>query len=378
MTTSRHPGTGKQVRWQRAAASCRCTRGFSLVETLVGLLIGLLGVLMIMKVATLFQERRHGAVAGSQASGQGAIAAYGLERELRRAGYALGAAVGCRLQRFLDGAPLAAMQLAPVTISANSSGGDVLVLRFGSQPAAVQHVRIAQPHPAGATLIALPGTAGMKVADQVIVFEPGRDCLLLEISAIDADAGIHHAPAASRWNALPASAGSAASGGEYTSAAALINVGQLHMTEFAVQDGNLQRRRYRPATNDWNTEVVATGILMLKAQYGFDARPGITPDKQLTSWSSNLIDANGDGIADAGDLQRIVAVRIAMLAQAGAREKPGPAGCDITTTRPQWQQGTLDGSVAAAEFPMDEISDWQCYRYQVFENIVPLRNMLWQ
>ncbi len=357
--------------------SCwRGAGGFGLAEVLVGLAIGLLGILMITQVATLFQQRRHSAVAASQATGQGAIAAHAMERDLRSAGYAFGAATGCQMKWFFDGGTIPVMTLGPLSVTANASGSDTLLVRYGARPAALQEIRFTEAHPGGATRVALPDTSGMAEGDQVVLFETGRDCLLAQISSVEAGVGILHAPGTHRWN--PGSFGEDPATGDYTVAGALVNIGQLQMVEYSVSNGRLQRRVYRPDTNDWQAQTLAHGIVLLKAQYGFDTRSGTVQDKRVTSWRNALVDANGDGSIDAGDLQRMVAVRTALLVQVGAREKQGASGCQTTTVNPQWRSGAVNGSTTAANLPMDGVANWMCYRYQVVENVIALRNVLWQ
>ncbi|WP_151448260.1 PilW family protein [Lacisediminimonas profundi] len=361
-------------------------QGYSLAETMVGMLIGLLGVLMIMQVATLFQERRHSAVAASQAAGHGALAAHAMERDLRSAGYGLGAATGCRLHRFFLNKALAPMSLTPLEITADLAGPDVVLIRFGTRPAAVDAVPITQAHTAATTVLELASTAGMAADDQVILFEPGRDCMLAEISTTPSGTAIRHEAGTHKWNSggggasgNSATPGSGSALGDYTTAGSVIDIGQLGMVEYMVRGGVLQRRVYRPASNDWQAQELATGIVLLKAQYGFDTRPGTSAARQVTSWRDSMVDADGDGtLGSAGDVLRMLAVRMVLLAQVGAREKPGADGCQTTTVKPQWHAGAADGNVTLADLPVGQIGDWKCYRYQVFENVIPFRNLLWR
>ena len=73
----------------------------------------------------------------------------------------------------------------------------------------------------------------------------------------------------------------------------------------------------------------------------------------------------------AADWAQVLAMRLAVVARSGLREKANPATgvCDITTAAPTWSGGTLDVSTDP---------NWQCYRYRVFETTVPLRNMIWR
>ncbi|HAL15173.1 MAG TPA: hypothetical protein DCP32_00020 [Anaerolineaceae bacterium] len=84
-----------------------------------------------------------------------------------------------------------------------------------------------------------------------------------------------------------------------------------------------------------------------------------------------MIDADASGtVGDAGDINRIYALRFALVARSGLLEKPDPATgvCNTTTTGPVWSGGVI--SLAAD-------ANWQCYRYKTFETVVPLRNAIW-
>lgn len=99
-----------------------------------------------------------------------------------------------------------------------------------------------------------------------------------------------------------------------------------------------------------------------------------------------MIDADGSGgvAGDAGDIARVIAVRIAVVARSPLKEKPNANGvCDITIATavgvrqpnvPTWAGGAIDVS----KNPDGTANaDWQCYRYKTFENVIPLRNLLW-
>jgi type IV pilus assembly protein PilW len=73
--------------------------------------------------------------------------------------------------------------------------------------------------------------------------------------------------------------------------------------------------------------------------------------------------------------QQVIAIRIGVLARSPNYVKPEPAGanCDATTSQPTW----AGGSFAAKNFATVTSQD-RCYKYRVFETIIPLRNMIWR
>jgi type IV pilus assembly protein PilW len=140
------------------------------------------------------------------------------------------------------------------------------------------------------------------------------------------------------------------------------------------------------------TQAVASDIVTIKAQYGFDDAPGSWPPTganapQVRQWSDTVIDADHDGVVgDGGDMQRMVAVRVAMVARSPLKEKPNPATnqCDITistatTSRPANAPSWVGGAIDVSKNSDGSANpDWQCYRYKTFEDTIPLRNLIWR
>ena len=69
----------------------RRERGMSLVEILVGVLIGLIGIVVIFQVLSVSENRKRTTVQGSDAQSAGAIALYTLQRDVQLGGYGFGA-----------------------------------------------------------------------------------------------------------------------------------------------------------------------------------------------------------------------------------------------------------------------------------------------
>ena len=63
--------------------------GLTLIEALVGLVIGLVGVLIITQVFAAFEGQKRTTTSGTDSVESGNIALYLLEREIRMAGYGM-------------------------------------------------------------------------------------------------------------------------------------------------------------------------------------------------------------------------------------------------------------------------------------------------
>jgi type IV pilus assembly protein PilW len=79
-------------------------------------------------------------------------------------------------------------------------------------------------------------------------------------------------------------------------------------------------------------------------------------------------------------------VRVALVARSSQYEKQDPVNNTyVTNANILWDignAGTVAGSATCGTskcltIKIDNLTDWQNYRYKLFETVVPLRNMLW-
>jgi hypothetical protein len=82
-----------------------------------------------------------------------------------------------------------------------------------------------------------------------------------------------------------------------------------------------------------------------------------------------------------------MAVMIQVTARSGLREKSstGAATCDTQTdpTRPDkvqdWLgQGIVGAGINLATTSTVSATEWQCFRYRLYQSRVPIRNMAWR
>jgi type IV pilus assembly protein PilW len=119
---------------------------------------------------------------------------------------------------------------------------------------------------------------------------------------------------------------------------------------------------------DGSSSSIADGIVQFKAQYGIDNTVG-TPTGVVNQWTAT------DPTTTTG-WSRVLALKLVVVARSGQMERPtdpvtkqiitGP--CNTTTAPPSSMLGPIDVSADP---------NWQCYRYRVFETVVPIRNQLW-
>ena len=126
----------------------RGARGFSLVEILVGVAIGVVGMLVIFKTIATWDTHTRSTSAGSDAQSAGALAMFNVERDIKQAGMGfmgIGPALpppapplsslGCAVSGVdtQTGRNLA-FNMVPVEIVLNAGQPDTLNVLYGNSP----------------------------------------------------------------------------------------------------------------------------------------------------------------------------------------------------------------------------------------------------
>lgn len=351
--------------------------GFSLVEIMVGMVIGLISTIIVMQVFAMFEGQKRTTTGGSDAQTNGGVALYTIERDLRMAGYGFSETTGCTLGRSFGGVALPAMTLAPVVIT-NGVGGlpDSIAILASNKSSWSVPVRNISNHSQASDHFDTNAVVGIAQGDLMIAYESiggVSTCTLFQVDNANPVVNpINHT--AGSWNG-----NTAIFPANYSTSASLINLGSMMVHTYSLDaNSSLVFDDYLSASNTINSQVLSPDVVSIQAEYGFDTRAGVQTDARVDTWSPTMIDADTGGtVGDTGDIQRIYAVRFAVVVRSGLREKADPATgvCNITTVAPAWA-----GSNAAtsADIDLTADADWMCYRYKTFETLVPLRNMLWK
>jgi type IV pilus assembly protein PilW len=332
--------------------------GFTLVEIMVGLAIGMLTTLIILQVFSVFETQKRSTTGTADAQTNGTIALFSIERELQNAGYPLMALTTSPLQcttLTLDGGAVSSVRISPVSIADGGTGSDTLTIRYGDSSKGGISSQITAMVGSVATL---DNNFGCAPYDRTIITN-GTTCAMSIASAVTAASTV---PAQVTLNDT-----TAAANGAY-----LACLGTWHEVTFAVNtNGDLVRSDLATATS----AVAAPGIVNLQAQYGISASAN---SNQVTSW----VDATGGTWATpaVADRNRIKAVRVSVVARNAKREGATVTAANCPTT------GTATGlcawvGSASSPAPTAVLSsanaDWAHYRYRVFDTIIPLRNVIW-
>lgn len=364
--------------------------GFTLIELMVGLAIGLFATLAVTYVLFNHEGQKRTTIAGSDSNVNGALALTTLERGIEPAGYGFAAApavIGCPLQARFNGAAPAGFPaaLVPVTITdgASDAPDTIRILASGKTSFAIP-TSLAGTYSAGSNVfpaVSSVGFFGQTLDSSGVVTAPGdlvvvatdatANCEMFEVTGTGkpADANIPRDDAETRWNpsGFPA--------GTYNAGALLIDLGQPVDATYSIVNNSLRvsALHINPATGaptyDPNPVELFPDIVQLQALYGKDTNN----DGQVDQWD------NATPTTNAGWLQ-VIAVRIALVSRSSQYEHE-----EVTSSNPQWDLGSAVAAPGAAacgsskclNLKIDSLPDWKHYRYRVFETVVPLRNMLW-
>lgn len=283
------------------------------------------------------------------------------------AGQGLGpsSALGCTAHRNAPGNPEASFALQPVVITPGASGASDTLTTLSGGARAVPAAWLIAPYTVGNGSLQVDTTVGMSAGDYLLLQADGQpDCALLQIAGLGAGSSYVVQPRAV-MGLLP--------GTVFALGSAAVNVGSLRYRRYTVATQLLRMESFDVTSGVWTGATLADGVASLQLQYGFDARPGIQPAPQVSRWSDEAIDADGNGVIDAADWRRLLALRMAIVTRS-AQRKDGP--CDAA--QPQWLAGATDsGELVATPIRVDHLPDWRCWRYRVLQAEVPLRNLIW-
>lgn len=349
----------------------RTMQGFSLVEIMVAMVIGLIGMMVMMQMLAVFEGQKRSTTGGGEAQGTGAITLFNLQRDIQQAGYGISALnlIGCDVQLRAGPPAVTLSSMAPVVINPPASvvvrgdaNTDTLLVTLGNSNGPVEGDGITtQP---GANTYAVQTPTSFNIGDQVIATAKIRppSCNGANSLILTAVTGV------ASPNVTVGTSVAGVTNGQ------LYNLGQAPaIRAYAVRNGNLTMCDYtlndcgdatqvNPVLNTAVWTSVADGVVSLRAQYGHDTTVPM------------------DGIVDAYDQispvsacnwAKTSAVRIALVVRNGKFEKDAVTGVAGGAPTPTW-----DGN---ANTPINLAAgggSWKNYRYKVFQTTVPLRNII--
>lgn len=375
--------------------------GFSLVEIMVGLVIGMLAILVMMQVFAVFEGQKRTTTGGSDALQNGSYSMYLLEGHLRAAGsgFAIGTTpniLGCPIggiaaPAFMAPAPPAA-RMIPVLIADGGGGAsDSITVIFGTASGIANRVGFSGATAVGDTSIPVTSTFGFNLNDLVLAVDQvgvmPATCTIEQITAAPpvvpgpmAVTGLDSAYSAS---SLLVNLGPGPTG------AADANANGPVLTQFAVLNNPAGSASFSLAALDMLRRspglgaptALADNVVNIQAQYGVDTTVPAADDV-IDAW----VEPTGVWAAAAltpAQIVQIKAIRLGIVVRSGLIEKKTPGGaCTTTTVAPVplpavAAAGTIPARPATPAMDTTGITDFGCYRYKVFETVIPIRNVIW-
>lgn len=367
---------------RRAISSAR-QAGFTLIELMVGLTLGLLTVAIITQVVVMAEGQKRTTTHGADAQLSGALALYAIQQEAQMAGYGVSAnplALGCDVRYQVD-TLAGSFTLAPVLIADGSNGSDTITFLRSGKPSFSVPIRVSENHPQAGNSFVVQSSVGVAPGDLLMAVPPTPDasnwCSVIEASAGATGTTVPHATN-SGWN--PAASVFPATG--YAAGSYLINLGNLSLHQFALDSNNqaLQKSQLVKGTGAWSAaQDLQPQIVMLRALYGKDTNAdGVVDQYNRTLPANNA------------EWQQVLSLRVLVVARSAQFEKDPVASPDIDVAGKTvtWDVGTTDVTVTGATACHTNSqclsislaflgADWANYRYKVYDTVIPLRNRLW-
>jgi type IV pilus assembly protein PilW len=344
-----------------ARPPCNVQRGFSLIEIMVGIVIGMIAVLVIYQVFAAAEGIKRNTTSVGDAQQNGLLSSFMLGIELANGSNGVADAMA-QLGNCTAGTN-AANSLRPIPILISDGGGDTTPDTF------VVNYSVAQRRVTAAPVVAQGGTSytvqqsplGFANNDLIIAIPSSTgDCAASRVTSVTG-APSFTCPATDQSGCVTLSVAAT------VPAAYVLNMGPttggvVQRVQYDVNAGVLR------STVLWNTDgqavaqppnPIASNIVNMKLLYGVDnGAGGITWTPATGQWlDANVLAANNSTVG------KIRAVRIGIIVRGEQWDK--------TAGDVPWQ--LFDGAVQLnGTFPAAGGN----YRYRTYETTIPLRNSL--
>ena len=426
-TIRNRPPTARRVRPSES--------GFSLIELMVGLTVGLIFILLITQTLAVFEGQKRTTTSGSDAQQSGLLALFAIEQDALKAGAGFTASLPIKCANFRS------YYRATSTATSGTVPGDfipipLLVLDGGTSAGANSDqiiIRSVQPLSGpGATLSgsiptrlredmpASTATFDLKVeraydfvitnsnptvgpsADLILVADPySTNCTLMRVTQVDkAQRLLTIAPGQYPEYNNPSGWSPAHLKGANVFRIGSTTGGAITRRTFSINAATQRLQTVNDPAIPGDPAIISNDIVNLQVQYGLSATP---TDRIVTSWvnptgafAQATLESNA--AAAVTNRQRIKAIRVAVIARSSKREgnlvTQTCTGQDtaVPPSRPDcvcvnaannfgpcaWRDSATDPAPLIDLRSATGDTEWQHYRYKVYQTIIPLRNVIWQ
>ena len=378
-------------RYGITSSAVRMSAGFSLVEVMVGMVMGLLGMIVIFQMLALFEGQKRTTSGGNDAQNSAAISLHTLQQDLEQAGYGVSqfALLNCNVTLFGQAVPIAPVIINPANtiIPAGDLNTDSLLIFYGNSNSIVE----------GNVITALTGRvytvqlpSSFTINDKVIA--SANPCVgNLLIDQIDPAVPL----------VVGAQTVTVVSGVPVTVPSTLYNLGRApQILAYAIRNANLTVCDYMQnncgnAAQVNNTAVwvpIANNIVSLRAEYGHDDIPTAGGTPLRTQAQINVLSCASGAVpnyvvnrydqttptTNCG-WARTPVIRLVLVGR-GQYEKnaattnlantPVWTGTNVTTT-------AVPTNPAPVPIVLTGDVNWGNYRYKTMETVVPVHNVIW-
>jgi type IV pilus assembly protein PilW len=332
-------------------------KGFTLVELLVTLVITMTALLVIGETQIQTEKIRRTSQGNQGAQYNGLLASQLIDQGIKKTGFGLNDVtfIGSIINYhnpFTSADETEVM--APALIEQD---GDNVKLRlmWSTSNANMVPLKLLNTKLATTNTVQVSNTYGMASGDLLLYAEAGKDASVHQITGtVPANEEVQHATSTTYpWNSdltdfYPTDG--------YTSDARVLNLGRWERQTFSVVNNQLWLKR--SSTGGESSALLADNIVRFQALYGMDDGTGTgeeddgVPDAFVTTTPT-----------DAATWARVVAIRFIVLSRTAEMERDV-----VTTAAPAWSGGSFD---------LSAMTNWNRYRYRVYESTVPIRNAVW-
>jgi type IV pilus assembly protein PilW len=350
--------------------------GFTLIELMVGLTIGMLATVVIMQVLSVFESQKRTTTGAADAQTNGGIALYTVTRDLQMAGWGMHpvgdplattasstafSPLSCGTLTVDGAAGIDPGVLFPVMITDGGTASDSITIRYGDSMKGGFPSTITIP---AGNPVTVANNLGCQANDRALLtfFDTAtstQSCALTNVTGV---VGTTQITLANTTLANP----------------------DVHLTCL----GTWTDRTYSVGSVNNVSTMLQNGVanvadvVNIQAQYGISNIPS---SNQVVQW----VDASGAWVAPSVTNRKLIkAIRIAVVARNSKKEPVNVTdACSSTTTAAPTGLCAWDATDAnplnASPAPSITLnndpdgSSWQRYRYRVFETIIPLRNIIW-
>jgi type IV pilus assembly protein PilW len=368
--------------------------GFSLIELLVAVAIGMVLTMAITGLMVRSEAGRRALTTGNDVSMNSGFLSYTLDRTLRNAGsgytQAMDVAYGCRLLAARAGTQLLPrpaafpapfntvpqnVRLAPLVVHSGvgSGGSDVLMVMSGNSALGEVPLQV-QPSSVTGTLLRLPATVGLRGGDLVLVLENLNNCMLQQVNTGFLGGATQVLNFGGAYAANTINSVNLDSFG-ISSDAFVAPLGNIagNQPSFVLigLDTNTRLVTFDMLSLDGATSptAITDGVVDLRARYGVDT----DNDGRVDDWVSpatapwNAATLQDGSIVSRDNLSRILAVRVGLILRNNVPERNAvsPASLVLFSDLPNAAQVTRTLSTTEQQL-----------RYRTLEFTVPLRNVM--